>query len=44
MPMYVYEAVDPARSCAKCAQSFEIMQSLRDPKLEACPACGATWR
>ena len=41
MPMYVYEAKDPERGCAKCSKSFEIMQSINDPKLTKCPDCGA---
>ena len=41
MPMYVYEAVDAAKSCAKCRDSFEIAQSINDAKLTACPDCGA---
>lgn len=40
MPMYVYEAREPARGCAHCAQGFEVMQSIHDPKLMACPVCG----
>ena len=44
MPVYVYEAVDPKRSCAKCAGSFEISQSIRDERLSACPDCGAPVR
>ncbi len=42
MPMYVYEAKAPETGCAKCAKGFEIMQSINDPKLTTCPACGAT--
>ena len=41
MPMYVYEAKEPEKGCAKCAKGFEIMQSINDPKLTACPDCGA---
>ena len=41
MPLYVYESEDPSKSCAKCRDGFEIMQSLKDGKLTACPACGA---
>ncbi|MGN0846154.1 MAG: FmdB family zinc ribbon protein [Kiritimatiellia bacterium] len=39
--MYVYEAKEPAKGCARCAKGFEIMQSINDPKLTACPDCGA---
>jgi putative FmdB family regulatory protein len=41
MPTYVYEAKDPKKSCAKCKNSFEIMQSIKDEKLSACPDCGS---
>lgn len=41
MPLYVYEAKDSAKSCAKCRGGFEITQSLKDDKLTACPDCGA---
>ncbi len=41
MPLYVYEARDPKRGCAKCRGGFEVTQSLKDAKLAACPACGA---
>lgn len=41
MPMYVYEAKEPAKGCVRCAKGFEIMQSINDPKLTACPDCGA---
>ena len=41
MPMYVYEAKEPEKGCAKCAKGFEIMQSINDPKLEKCPDCVA---
>ena len=41
MPMYVYEAKEPEKGCAKCAKGFEIMQSINDPKLAVCPDCGA---
>ena len=41
MPIYVYEAKDPARGCPKCRASFEVSQSLKDERLSACPECGA---
>ena len=40
MPVYVYEAKDPKRGCAKCRGGFEVSQSLRDDRLTACPDCG----
>ena len=44
MPVYVYEAADPAKGCAKCAASFEAVQSIRDAPLAECPECGAAVR
>ncbi len=41
MPLYVYEATDPAAGCGKCRGGFEISQSINDPKLTTCPDCGA---
>ena len=41
MPLYVYRAEDPERSCDQCRQDFEVLQSLRDPRLTECPECGA---
>ncbi len=41
MPTYVYEAKDPAHGCAKCRSGFEAVQSLKEPRLERCPGCGA---
>ncbi len=41
MPMYVYEAREPEKGCAKCAEGFEITQSINDAKLTTCPDCGA---
>ncbi|MBA4386425.1 MAG: FmdB family transcriptional regulator [Verrucomicrobia bacterium] len=41
MPIYEYQAKDPAAGCAQCSVGFEIMQKMSDPKLEKCPSCGA---
>lgn len=41
MPLYVYEAKDASCACARCRAGFEITQSLKDARLETCPACGA---
>jgi putative FmdB family regulatory protein len=41
MPLYVYRATSPERCCASCRRDFEVLQSLRDAKLTACPECGA---
>ncbi|MBR4257515.1 MAG: zinc ribbon domain-containing protein [Kiritimatiellae bacterium] len=42
MPIYVYEAKDPSKGCAKCRASFEVMQSIKDAPLATCPDCGAS--
>ena len=39
MPLYVYEAKDAKKSCAKCRDGFEIMQRLDEAKLDHCPYC-----
>lgn len=44
MPLYVYRAEDPERACGTCRRDFEVLQSLRDEKLSACPDCGAPVR
>ncbi len=41
MPIYVYEAREGVKGCARCARGFEFAQSIADPKLTACPDCGA---
>lgn len=41
MPLYVYEAKDAKKSCAKCCAGFEVTQSLKDERLTVCPDCGA---
>ncbi len=39
MPTYVYEAVDPQKSCDACRSGFEIVQRMTDPALTSCPGC-----
>ena len=41
MPLYVYEAKDPATGCARCRGGFEVAQPLSAAKLTHCPDCGA---
>ena len=41
MPIYVYEAKDPSRSCDGCRGGVETRQSLDEEKLTRCPECGA---
>ena len=40
MPVYVYEAADPKKTCRHCRQRFEVKQSIRDDALYQCPECG----
>ena len=44
MPVYDYEACDPKHSCERCRAGFEAVQSINDPRLTACPCCGAPVR
>lgn len=39
MPVYVYEAENPGKSCGKCRDGFEISQSLSEERLSSCPDC-----
>ena len=40
MPIYDYQAKDPAKGCARCRTPFEAMRRLDDPPLTHCPNCG----
>lgn len=40
MPIYEYQAVEVAKSCAKCRDGFEYFHKSAGV-LAACPACGA---
>lgn len=40
MPIYEYQATDPAAGCEKCRERFEWQQSMKDEPLGACPSCG----
>lgn len=41
MPLYDYQANDPAHGCSTCREPFEVMRRLDEPPLIACPTCGA---
>ena len=41
MPVYDYIATGSKGSCSYCVSGFEVVQSLSDPRLTACPQCGA---
>ncbi len=40
MPLYDYQAQDPACGCALCREPFERMRRLNEPPLTHCPDCG----
>jgi putative FmdB family regulatory protein len=40
MPIYEYEPLDPRKACKRCAGRFEVIQTMDDPPLVVCPACG----
>lgn len=44
MPVYEYEASSTKQRCSRCADGFEYVQSIHDPRLTACPDCGAPVR
>jgi putative FmdB family regulatory protein len=41
MPIYEYRATEPTGACPHCRDGFEQMQRIADPRLTACPECGA---
>jgi len=43
MPIYAYQ-YSGEKHCEQCATPFERRQKLDDPRLEACPECGAPVR
>ena len=40
MPTYVYRREDGEKGCDHCAESFEVVQSMKDEPLTSCPECG----
>jgi len=44
MPIYEYQARDPASSCAFCATGFEHFHRIAEAPLTVCPRCGAPVR
>lgn len=40
MPIYEYQAEDPAKSCPHCVGRFEYRHGMHDPPLTTCPECG----
>jgi putative FmdB family regulatory protein len=43
MPTYCYEAAGED-GCPHCLEGFDVVQSMKDDPLEACPRCGASVR
>jgi len=39
MPVYVYRAKNPNKSCKNCKESFEVFQKISEPAVEICPEC-----
>jgi len=44
MPVYDYEAREPGNSCPYCKAGFEVVQLIKEPRLETCPQCGSPVR
>lgn len=40
MPTYCYQAADE-KGCPLCLEGFEIVQSMKDDPMDACPECSA---
>ncbi|MFC1690153.1 FmdB family zinc ribbon protein [Pseudomonadota bacterium] len=40
MPIYEYKASGDQK-CEYCADGFELLRKISEPKLEQCPRCGA---
>ncbi|MDA3925248.1 MAG: zinc ribbon domain-containing protein [Kiritimatiellae bacterium] len=40
MPVYDYEAKESQKSCPYCKDGFEIVQFMKDKRLDKCPKCG----
>lgn len=41
MPIYPYEVKEGEKGCDYCRAGFELLQTLRESPLTACPKCGA---
>lgn len=44
MPTYEYQVRNIEAGCDRCRRVFEVIQSLNEPSLTHCPACGAEVR
>jgi putative FmdB family regulatory protein len=40
MPIYEYQSKNPEKACRHCCKPFEILQSMAEEPLAACPQCG----
>ena len=41
MPIYEYAPDAPEDACDDCRAGFEVLQGIREARLDACPECGA---
>lgn len=41
MPFYEYQVIEGQKGCEHCRPVFAVLQAISDPRLEACPQCGA---
>lgn len=41
MPIREYTAVDSKKSCKKCKEGFEEVETMDAPAIEVCPQCGS---
>lgn len=39
MPIYTYRARDGETGCARCADNFDVVHGMTEPRLEVCPDC-----
>lgn len=40
MPIYAYQAAPGTEGCDHCGPGFEVLQSMKEDALQACPRCG----
>ena len=41
MPIYEYQAFNPATACPNCMDGFEIFQGINEKPIATCPHCGS---
>lgn len=42
MPIYEYQALEPADACPLCRNGFEVIQDIKEEPLSECPECRRT--